>query len=168
MKKELRLTTAVDEANRVKVAAIELPRVRFDRMFTTMNDDVRELIARAYAYDRNGDEHAAIRCYDEANARGVPSDERRRFTIGYGSTLRNVGRADDAVAVLARAIADDPDYPAFAPFLALALADAGHPRAALATMLGCVLDIASPGTLGGYERALGEYHKALLHAATSP
>ena len=105
---------------------------------------------------------AGLRAYEQALALGVPEDEQRRFTIGYGSTLRNVGRADDAVGVLAQAVQDDPGYPAFAAFLALALADAGHPRMAIATMLGCALDAARPGAFDGFERALGEYHEQLL------
>lgn len=128
---------------------------------------VREVLAQAYALDREGRERDAVRVYEQARALGVPEGERRRFTIGYGSTLRNVGRADDAVGVFAQAIADDPDYPAFAAFLALALADAGHVRAALAAMLGCALDAARPGAFDGYERALGEYHRALLTPPTA-
>ncbi len=132
-----------------------------------MTDNVHELLAAAYANDAAGDERTAIRYYDAAYRAGVPESDRRKFLVGYGSTLRNVGRADDAVAVLAQAIADDPDYPAFVPFLALALADAGHPKAALAAMLGCVLDVARPGVFGGYERALGEYHNELLEKSQS-
>jgi predicted Zn-dependent protease len=127
-----------------------------------MSSSIDELIAAAYAHDRDGDEHAAVRYYDAAYRMGVPDHERRRFLVGYGSTLRNVGRADDAVGILAQAIADDPEYPAFSAFLALALADAGHPKAALATMLGCALDVARPGAFEGYERALTEYHRELL------
>jgi predicted Zn-dependent protease len=127
-----------------------------------MSESVDELIAAAYAHDRAGDERAAIRYYDAAYRLGVPDDERRRFLVGYGSTLRNVGRADEAVAVLAQAAADDPEYPPFTAFLALALADAGHPQAALAAMLGCALDAARPDAFDGYERALGEYHRELL------
>jgi tetratricopeptide (TPR) repeat protein len=127
-----------------------------------MSDSVEELIRKAYANDAAGDERAAIRFYDAAYRLGVPDDQRKRFLVGYGSTLRNVGRAEEAVAILAQAVADDPDYPAFGAFLALALADAGHPEAALATMLGCVLDVAPAGVLDGYERALGEYHRELL------
>ena len=132
-----------------------------------MNDDVQELLRNAYALDREGDERAAVRFYDAAYRAGVPANERRRFTVGYGSTLRNVGRVDEAVAILAQAVADDPEYPAFAAFLALALLDAGHPKAALAAMLGCVLDVAKPGVFEGYERALGEYHAELLEKSQS-
>ncbi len=128
----------------------------------------REELAQAYALDREGREHDAIRHYEAARAAGVPDDERRRFTVGYGSTLRNVGRADEAVALLAQAVADDPGYPPFAAFLALALADAGHSRAALAAMLGCALDAAAPGSFDGYERALTEYQRELLAVEPRP
>ena len=116
----------------------------------------------ACAHDRIGREHDAIRYYDEVYRLGIPADIRRRFLVGYGSTLRNVGRIDDAVAILGEAVRDDPDYPAFAAFLALALLSAGEPRAALAAMLGCALDAARPNVFEGYERALAEYHRELL------
>lgn len=127
-----------------------------------MSEDVEELIEGAYALDRAGDEPGAIKLYDRAYRAGVPDAKRRRFLVGYGSTLRNVGRSEEAVAILAQAVVDYPDYPAFTAFLALALADAGHPRAALATMLGCALDASRPGAFDGYERALAAYHLQLL------
>lgn len=132
-----------------------------------MNDDVQLLLRNAYELDRAGDERAAIRYYDAAYHAGVPASERRRFTVGYGSTLRNVGRIDEAVGILAQAVADDPGYPAFAAFLALALLEAGHPKEALASMLGCALDAAAPGAFDGYERALGDYHRELLEKSQS-
>jgi hypothetical protein len=125
-------------------------------------DDVLAQIEAAYGNDRAGDEHTAITHYDAAYRLGVPAELRRRFLVGFGSTLRNVRRVDDAIAVLARAVEDDPHYPAYAAFLALALADAGHAKAALAAMLGCALDASRPGAFDGYERALGEYHAELL------
>ncbi len=127
-----------------------------------MTESFDELFAAACAHDREGDERTAIKYYDAAYRTGVPEEQRRRFFVGYGSTLRNVGRAEEAVAILAQAIADDPEYPAFAAFLALALADAGHPRAALAAILGCALDAARPNAFEGSERALSEYHRELL------
>ncbi len=123
---------------------------------------VEEIIAAAYACDRAGDERAAVRHYDEAFQLGVPAGERRNFLVGYGSTLRNVGRSDEAVAILAQAVADDPEYAPFHAFLALALLDAGHPRAAVAAMLGCALDVARDGAFDRYDRALGEYQRLLL------
>ena len=134
------------------------------------DDDVRARIARAFACDRDGDERAAVVHYDAAWRLGVPDDVRARFLVGYGSTLRNVGRAEEAVAILAEAALEHPDYPALQAFLALALHAAGHPTAALATMLAVVLDLAGPqgGPLDGYQRALGEYQRELLDAAMRP
>ena len=52
--------------------------------------------------------------------------------------------------------------PPFAAFLALALGSAGHHSAALATMLGCALDVARPDAFDRYGRALTAYHRELL------
>lgn len=123
---------------------------------------VDEIIAQAYAHDKEGREREAVTYYDQAFAMGVPDSMRKRFLVGYGSTLRNVGRADDAVGVLSQAVVEYPDYPALHAFLALALLDAGHPKAAVAAMLGCALDVARGGAFDGYERALTEYHQLLL------
>lgn len=123
--------------------------------------DAREHMQAAYALDRVGDEHGAIRHYDAAYQLGVPAADEKGFLVGYGSTLRNVGRVDDSVAVLAAAVAKYPDYPALAAFLSLALLDSGHPREAVAAMLGVVLDVHA-GRLDGYDRALTEYHQLLL------
>jgi len=124
--------------------------------------DVDAQIAAAYACDRAGDEHGAIRYYDRAWALGVPEAQRRHFVVGYGSSLRNVGRADEAVAILGEAAAADPDYAPFRAFLALALLSAGHPRAALATLLGVTLDVAPQDALDGFARALDGYYQELL------
>ena len=131
-------------------------------------DDVRAQIEAAYGNDRAGDERTAIVHYESAYRLGVPSERRRRFLVGFGSTLRNVGRAEDAVNVLTIAVGEDPHYPAYTAFLALALADAGHPKAALATLLGCALDAARDGAFDGYERALAEYHLDLLDQLREP
>jgi tetratricopeptide (TPR) repeat protein len=125
-------------------------------------DDVAAQIAAAYEHDRRGDEHGAIRFYERAWQLGVPEPERRGFLVGFGSTLRNVGRADDAVAILSEAVRDDPGYAPLQAFLALALFSAGHPRAALAAMLGVTLEVARPGALDRFERALTHYHRELL------
>lgn len=129
---------------------------------------VEEEIALAFAHDREGREREAIKHYDRAYQRGVPDALRRKFLVGYGSTLRNVGRAEEAIALLAEAAAADPGYPAFAAFLALALMDGGHPRAALAAMLGCALDAVPPELWDGYDRALAAYQQELLGPVLTP
>ena len=129
------------------------------------SDDVLARIAAAYACDRVGREEDAIRHYDAAWRLGVPEDQRRRFAVGYGSTLRNVGRLEESVAILGEAIAEDPGYPPFKAFLALALHAAGERSAAIAAMLDALLDVAGGASLDGYERALADYQRELLDDA---
>ncbi len=130
-------------------------------------DDVRAQAAAAYACDRLGREAEALRYYQRAFELGGPPDDRAGFSLGFGSTLRNVGRVDDAVAVLAEAVLAHPEHAALRAFLALALGSAGHHALALATMLDAGL-ATSPGAFALYRRALGEYQRALQEAAVPP
>lgn len=134
--------------------------------------DPQARLEAAFALDRAGDEHAAIRHYDAAWQLGVPAELRRRAIVGYGSTLRNVGRCDEAIALYGSERERDPSYPPYTAFLALALHSAGHTNAALATMLACALEVAddartSGHPFDGYQRALGEYYAELLDADTA-
>ena len=158
----------VEEITALRVAGRHDEHARAARAYVIDHpDDVRAQIEAAYGNDRAGDERTAILHYEAAYRLDVPAEGRRRFLVGFGSTLRNVGRAEDAVTVLAQAVESEPGYPALTAFLALALADAGHPKAALATLLGCALDAARDDAFDGYERALGEYHRELLERIVS-
>lgn len=128
-------------------------------------DDVLARVAAAYACDRVGREDEAIRHYDAAWGLGVPDEHRRRFLVGYGSTLRNVGRVDESVVILGEAIAEDPGYPPFKAFLALSLHTMGERSAAMASMLDALLEVAGGASLHGYERALADYQRELLDEA---
>jgi len=122
-------------------------------------------IAAALACDNADREAEALRHYEAAWTLGVPDHHRRRFLVGYGSTLRNVGRLEESVALLGEAATSDPDYPAYKAFLALSLFSSGERAAAIATMLDALLDVAGGASLDGYERALHEYQRELLEEA---
>ena len=128
-------------------------------------DDVAARIAAAYACDRVGREAEAVVHYDAAWALGVPAEARRGFLVGYGSTLRNVGRLDESVAILGEAVAADPDYTPYKVFLGLALHSYGHHAAATATLLAAILDLHGGARLDGFERAIGEYQQELVDRA---
>ncbi|MBK9036042.1 MAG: tetratricopeptide repeat protein [Myxococcales bacterium] len=130
-------------------------------------DDVQVLARAAYACDRLGREAAAVTYYQRAFELGGPPDDRAGFLLGFGSTLRNVGRVDDAIAVLGQAVLEFPGDPALRAFLALALHGGGHAALALATMLEAGL-MSGPTAFAPYRRALGEYQRALQEAAVPP
>ena len=117
-------------------------------------------IAAASANDSYGTEEDAIGFYDKAWALGVPEDERKRFIVGYGSTLRNVGRHRESVELLQAAVEEFPGYAPHSAFLALALhTDGQHPEA-LAAALDALLQAGAP-KLDGYDPALTHYRDAL-------
>ena len=113
---------------------------------------------RAATHDRAGREAEAIPEYEEALRLGLPNEIKRQALLGFGSSLRNVERYDDAVAVLEDACAEFPDDHALRAFRALAVASSGRCEQALGDVL---LLVAEQIELDGYERALREYAREL-------
>ncbi|WP_221583971.1 tetratricopeptide repeat protein [Microbacterium sp. G2-8] len=109
----------------------------------------------AGAYDSTGDERAAARHYERALDQGlarVDPPRAAQLAVQYGSTLRNIGRIDDALALLQDAPVHESTGSAPAAFLALALHSAGRPEEALRV----ALDALAP-TLPRYERSVRAY-----------
>jgi tetratricopeptide (TPR) repeat protein len=112
----------------------------------------------ACAHDGRGEEAAAIPDYERALALGLPPEERWQALLGLGSSLRNVGRHEESVRLLRRAVAEFPEQAALKAFLALALCSHGEEREALVTLLDLTLRYAP---VGAYARALAQYRDQL-------
>jgi tetratricopeptide (TPR) repeat protein len=124
--------------------------------------DVELQIEAAYSCDRYGDEADAVRYYDAAWKLGVPAAHRRKFLVGYGSTLRNVGRVDESIEILLGAIAEFPGFAPLTSFLSLSLYSAGRHREAMTAALSAILEAAADsGSLDRYDRALRYYRDEL-------
>jgi Tetratrico peptide repeat len=117
---------------------------------------------RASAWDSTGHPDEAVPLYRSALGAGLTGLRRRRATIQLASSLRNLGAADEAVALLSAELSAPVDGEAAAlgdavrAFLALALADVGRPREAAAL----ALEALAPH-LPRYQRSLGAYARAL-------
>ncbi|MGK5553608.1 tetratricopeptide repeat protein [Actinomadura kijaniata] len=113
----------------------------------------------ASALDSTGDEARAAEHYERAFAAGLPADRRRPATIQYASTLRNLGRFEESVALLTaeRDAGSDELDGAVAAFLALALTSAGRERQAVGVALGALAP-----HLPRYRRSLANYARELL------
>lgn len=109
---------------------------------------------RACAHDRAGREEEAIPCYEQALEAGLRDPMRAQALLGLGSSLRNVGRHNEAVHVLARATEEYPASAALPLFHALALRSAGREREAFALLGSLVVEHAD---LDGYARAATFY-----------
>ena len=123
--------------------------------------DVRAQMASAYACDRTDREHEAVTYYDTAYRMGIPDNDRAGFLLGYGSTLRNVGRTTESLEVLREASRLFPKDAAIVAFLALALHAAKRNDEAMATMLRAALMAARDDGFGRFVRALRECQEAL-------
>lgn len=120
-------------------------------------DDARATYERGSLHDSLGEEEAAIPLYRAALAVGLPEDLRTQATIQLASTLRNVGDASGAIALLQSIPGDDPLADAARAFLSLALFSDDKPAAALRT----ALQTLAPH-LPRYTRAVGAYAGELV------
>lgn len=118
----------------------------------------------ASAHDSIGNEAEAAVHYRRAFEAGLDGTRRREATIQYASTLRNLGRAEESVALLTaeRDARSDGLDDAVTAFLALALTDLGREREAAALALGAL-----SRHLPQYNRSLANYAKALMKDASS-
>jgi Tetratrico peptide repeat len=114
---------------------------------------------RAAAQDSTGHSDRAVPLYREALERGLTGERRRRAVIQLASSLRNLGEAEQSVALLTAELdagSDELDD-AVRAFLALALADVGREREAASLALGALAP-----HLPRYQRSLANYSLLLL------
>ncbi len=113
---------------------------------------------RACVFDSTGAPERAVPLYRDALARGLGPTRRRRAVIQLASSLRNIGRGDESVALLAEELGAGSDEldDAVRAFLALALTDVGREREAV----GHALTALAPH-LSRYQRSLAAYARDL-------
>jgi tetratricopeptide (TPR) repeat protein len=106
------------------------------------------------SYDTDGQEQVALGYYEAAIAAGLSGDSLRKCLMQYGSTLRLLGRHEESVAALDRALAGWPESPSVRAFHALALHAAGRSDGAVGELLALVAaEVRTPDVLR-YEAAL--------------
>lgn len=106
------------------------------------------------SYDTAGEEQTALGYYEAAMDAGLSGDTLRKCLLQYGSTLRLLGRHEDSVAALDRALAGWPESPSVRAFHALALHAAGRSDGAVGELLALVAEeVRTPDVLR-YEAAL--------------
>lgn len=106
------------------------------------------------AYDTAGEESAAAGFYERALAAGLDGDVQRRCWLQYGSTLRNLGRLEESLAVFARARQACPDSVSLGVFEALTLHAAGRVNTALGNLLVLLAENVSSPDLDRYKPAM--------------
>ncbi len=117
------------------------------------------LFELAAANDSTGHAPEAAPLYRQAMAAGLTGLRRRRATIQLASTLRNLGRPEESVALLTveREAGSDELDDAVLAFLALALVDTGREREAVGLAL-----TALSRHLTRYNRSVARYAGDLI------
>jgi tetratricopeptide (TPR) repeat protein len=114
---------------------------------------------RACALDSTGHSDLAVPLYREALAAGVTGERRRRSVIQLASSLRNLGRSQESVALLTDELAQPSDHldDAAKAVLALALTDVGREREAVSLAVGALAP-----HLPRYQRSMADYARLLV------
>jgi len=117
------------------------------------------LFERGAALDSTGHPDRAVPLYSAALEGGLVCERRRRAVIQMASSLRNLGRPNDAVNLLTAEVnaASDNLDGAVATFLALALIDVGREREAVAVAV-----TALSKYLPRYNRSVARYAQELV------
>jgi tetratricopeptide (TPR) repeat protein len=113
---------------------------------------------RGSAFDSTGHSDLAVPLYRQALERGLDDGRRRQAVIQLASSLRNVGQAEESVALLRaeREARSDELDDAVDAFLALALVDTGREREAVSVAL-----TALSRHMTRYQRSLANYARLL-------
>ena len=128
-------------------------------------NDAVGLFERGSAQDSTGHSDLAVPLYQAALNAGLTGLPRRRATIQLASSMRNLGNAQgaaDLLAAEAAATSDNLDG-AVQAFLALALADLGREREALAISLAALSRY-----LPQYNRSLARYASEIAQPGAAP
>lgn len=118
--------------------------------------DGRAAFELAGMYDSMGFEAEAGEEYERALRLGLDEARHAQLAVQYGSTLRNLGRLDEAIAVLRAAPTHPSTGSAPRVVLALALHSAGHKDEALRVAIEAQVE-----ALPRYQRSMRAYAAAL-------
>ena len=123
--------------------------------------DARIAYEYAGTHDSAGHEAQAVPLYEESLRLGLREPLRHRAQLQLASSLRNLGRHEEALEVVADVSARHPESLGVAAFRALVEHDAGHPTAALRELLCTVVATSTDADVERYRRALTAYAEEL-------
>ncbi|TPW74903.1 tetratricopeptide repeat protein [Schumannella soli] len=133
---------------------------RIDALAAERPDDPEALAEAGGARDSAGLESWAEQLYVRALDAGLAEPYRSQVTIQLASTIRNLGRPEESIALLDAHFGDQPEHElaaAASAFRALALTSAGRQVEAVAELL-----ITLAPTLPRYRRSVRAYGRDLV------
>jgi tetratricopeptide (TPR) repeat protein len=142
---------------------------RFDESKSVLNellilapDDASYNYHMAWLHDNLGLEEQAILYYEKALNGELSSEEKQGALLGFGSTLRCLGKFDRSVEIFNEAIANYPENASFKVFLALSQFELGHTKVAFSGVLKQLALTTGDTEIARYKRALLEVADAIM------
>lgn len=111
----------------------------------------------ANALDYLGRESEAIPLYEEAIRMGLSAEYHAYALLQLGSSLRNVGRVDEAVQMLTDAEQRYPKIPSISMFRGLSLYSQGNHAEALKAVLKAMLSHVQSSDIKRYKQGIENY-----------
>lgn len=145
-----------DHGERVAMAAA---------LYGQLPQDPRAAYEYAGALDAAGREAQAVPLYEAALAAGLPEPHRHRARVQLASSLRNLDRPLEAIALLDQLASERPESAAIVAFRALARVDAGAAGPVVADLIDALLARSADEDANLYRHALSAYTAQLRDEA---
>jgi Tetratrico peptide repeat len=145
---------SIDETDETAFVAL-IERLAVEAPPTTGRGDFE----RACSFDSTGHSDLAVPLYRQALERGLTGEPKRRAVIQLASSLRNLGRPQESIALLTAEMDAGCDHldDAVRAVLALALTDVGREREAVSIAI-----TALAPHLPRYQRSMANYARLLV------
>jgi predicted Zn-dependent protease len=124
-------------------------------------DDAQVAVQTAWVHDSLGLEDDAVSHYEAAIAGELSDEDLRGAFLGYGSTLRAMGRDQDSDRVLRQGMERFPEFRPLRVFHALTAYSLGRPRDAVEALLRVIVETTSDPAIQRYRRSLTGYAEDL-------
>jgi len=120
-------------------------------------DDAQVNLQCAWIHDKLGLEAEAVPFYEAALRLGLGDEDLPDALLGLGSTYRALGRYQESLATLDRAVAECPDDLSLRVFRALTLYNVGRSKESCESLLSLLVETTNAEDISRYREALAEY-----------
>jgi len=126
----------------------------FQELLAENPDNARLVYEVGGSYDTAGQEQIAVDYYTRALGLGLDPELRRRCLLQFASTLRNLDRVEESLAMFDTALSEYPDSASLKVFKALTLHASARANAAFALLLTTIADHLDSPEIARYEAAI--------------
>jgi len=111
----------------------------------------------AWSYDNEGLEQQAVAHYEASLSGNLSKSDQYEAIFGLASTLRSLGRYEEAMASFEKLLVEFPGKKSFLPFYAMCLYNLGECKKSVELLLTLLADTTEAKEILDYEKAIRLY-----------